>query len=181
MKINIPYKATLTNILIIVLIFAEILFVSRPSLETISEIKEKIQLQYTEVNRQLTLGQTTKKILEDLERIKPLLEKISSFFLHEDDQLAYITILENLGAENNIDLTIKLADIPDTPSTPGEIFTIPLSLALQGSYTDTIQFLIELQSLNFYTNIINLSINASTNNNNTVITTNLRANSYWKK
>lgn len=182
MKFHIPHKALLVNILIITLIAVQIAFITLPNLVTIDRIKKDIGDQYAEVSRQLALGQTTKKILEDLKNIRPLLEKIAGFFLKESEQLTFITTLENLALKNNLEIKLQLSDIPENDVTEEEIFTIPLSLTLTGSYTDTIKFLIEMQNQSFYINITNLSINASREQKDDPdITTSLRANTYWKR
>ena len=179
MKFRIPHKALLINLSILIIIILEGMFITQPSLATINDIKEDIQEQHAEVNRQLALGQTTKKVLEDLEAIKPFLKQISGFFLKKDDQLVFITTLEELAAKNNMIIKIQLSDIPeDDETSSGDVLAIPLSLSLEGSYIDTMRFLVELQTLAFYVNVTNLSMNAQ-GEENPAITTSLRANTYW--
>lgn len=180
MKFTIPHKPLIINTTILVLIVVEFVFIIPPNLKTINEIQTDIEEQYIEVDRQLSLGQTTKNVQEELEKIKPFLEALATVFLKRGDQLNFITTLEATAANHNIEASITLPDIP-TSESDKEVFQIPLALTLTGDYIDTVEFLIDLQNLEYYVNIVDLAMNSkSINGSGSKINTNLRANTYWK-
>ena len=180
MKFTIPHKSLVINIIILVLISLEMVFLIPPSLKIINKIQIDIQEQFSEVDRQLALGQTTKRVKEELERIKPFLETLATVFLKKEEQLDFITTLERTAAKHGIEATIVLPDIPTSESSK-EVFQIPLALTLKGDYAHTVAFLVELQNLEYYINIVDLSMSSLNQGTSGVtINTNLRANTYWK-
>ena len=61
-----------------------------------------------EVDRQYELGQTINNLSEKLAAIKPLIDKLETVFLSKDDQLEFITTIEELAVRNKIVINIAL-------------------------------------------------------------------------
>lgn len=181
MKFSLPYKALLLNVGITIVILLEIIYIIRPNVEKINAVKTDIQEQLLTVDRQLEEGQTAKKTKIELENIQPFLEKVEASFLKKEDQLTFITVIEDTAIENNVTVEISLSDIPIGEGENIEIVTIPLSLTLRGTYDETLRFMMALQNIDYHINITNLSLNTQGGNTGaSIIATTLRANTYWR-
>jgi len=181
MKLAIPYKSLALNFFITIIITLEFIYLIQPNIQKINTIKSSIQEQLLSVDKQLSQGQTIKTTQERLKSIQPFLEKLSASFLKKEGQLLFITTLEDKADQNNIVIEIELADIPDVAGETNEVFTIPLSLSLRGTYDDTILFMISMQKLDYHINIIDLSLNPENQvTGSQIISTQLRANTYWQ-
>lgn len=180
-NINIAQKIT-TNTIILLVIFAVIFYFG--IFITISQIKnlqQEIITEKIETEKRLNREQNMGSLMTKLKKIENDLEKIDNVFVDKNNELGFITTLENVASYNNITQGINLLPIDETSiENPKSI----VNIVAKGKYIDIINYIQDIESLNYYVNIsmINISRAAKTQdeNNNEEVSLNLNADVYWK-
>ena len=127
------------------------------------------------------------KISKNLISIEDDIKEIEKAFIDQNNKLEFITLLEGIADENNVelDMNINFDEIASNDKTT------PLDLILVGAYTNLMNVLVTIENLKYYINIQEININnsrgvrtkASVLNNspsNNSLTMNINALSYWK-
>lgn len=138
-----------------------IYFVILPTLRDIKKINEAVYAEKIDLEKKYLRGQLLKKTIEDFEKIKPEKDKLKSLFITEGEELTFITALEKVAASHNLNQKLSLQPLKDNEEGNNLYYSLPLTITIQGKFIDTLKYLEDLEKLNYYFNI--LSITISTN------------------
>ncbi len=137
--------------LIIIPFILIILFIIYPTMREIIYMNEEIIQERKELEEKLARGLNMNKINDALQEIEGTIKKLDSIFIKQNQELEFITQLENIAAENDVALNInsdfsgqKIADL---------IQQISLRVNVSGDYMNILKFLQEVESLPKYYNL----------------------------
>jgi len=117
--------------------------------------RQQVEKIYEEVR---TLKKTKKQLNDNEDNIK----KIENIFIRSDQELEFITGLESLAAKHNIGQKINLGQKEVLPKT---IFAKSgLNISAQGKFPSLADYLRDLNSLNYYLIIRQISFSAGGDN-----------------
>ncbi|MCG2691067.1 hypothetical protein L6249_03335, partial [Candidatus Parcubacteria bacterium] len=85
-------------------------------------------------------------------------EKLDRVFINQNQELAFITALEETANKNNINQNINL-DL-SSGAKNNKYDKIPLKLTTQGNFINQFNYLRDLERLNYYLNIKSLDLSA---------------------
>lgn len=127
-----------------------------PSIRDILNLAQKIESQRVELESMYQRGRSLKKTHTDYESIKDKLPKIKNILLRPGEELGFITSLEELASQNNVEQKITI----DTESLKktGGYSTMVVHLDLLGKYKDILGYIIDLEKLDYYLNFKQINI-----------------------
>ncbi len=112
--------------------------------------------------------------------------ELASYFIEKSKLLEFISTIEDIAQENKVNEQISISEFPDNTN---DLFEHPISLAPTGSYNNIIQYLADLEQLDFYLNFDQLSIsrsnvaaedNSDSTTSDNIIKASLTGTSYWR-
>lgn len=147
--------------MILIITIGVVIYVIIPSIQKIKELSSSIYEKRTEMEKMYVEGQYYKKSLSTFNQIKSELEELNKIFVQKGNEIFFVTNIEEIASLHNVDQTIKLgAQIPveSETNTP-----LGLQITLQGDFENLIEYLAELEQINYYINIdsIRLSTDSS--------------------
>lgn len=149
-----------------------IFFITYPTISYIQDIKEKITEQHRDLEIKYQNAKQLKKNSEKINQLQDKLVVLDDIFVKQEQELGFITTLENIATKNNIDQKINL--IKATPKTSKQTSKTPpeesmgFDINASGSYKNILAWLLEIEQLTYYINFESLNINTtSTEINNT--------------
>ncbi|TSC96079.1 MAG: Uncharacterized protein Athens101410_232 [Parcubacteria group bacterium Athens1014_10] len=153
-----PFKRKFfINLILMVIILSSILvFVTYPAIREIKSLSQEIYNYRLHLEKLYLKGQILKNIVEELKKVEPYIEKISKVLIGKNEELGFIVSLEKLADDNQLIQNLKIDPAQKIDSNNYKI--MPVQIALQGDFTNLIKYLIELNKLDYYINIKNLSI-----------------------
>lgn len=160
------YLIFIWTVLIFVVIFVFIV-------SNIKKIKAIAQ-EVTETEKYLqalqSSGQSKKEAEENYRLIKKDIPTLATVILQRGQELSLITSLEEIANQNNLQqkMNIYLSDSKTTNTLPKENQTIdnnsfPFQLTIDGNLINFLNYLNDLEKLNYYLNITSIKINQSQN------------------
>jgi len=158
-NLGLKKKIIISLIIFISLVFVIVYFVIFPAIKDINMIKTEIEFQRTELEKKYLRGQNLKNISEKLERAESKLHVLDQVFIQNNEDLKFITTLEEVASKNNISQKINLSASPYANNSFYKVF--PLQLFSQGIFSNQINYLIALETLGYYLNIKSLELNSS--------------------
>lgn len=173
-----------------VIILSLIYFIVIPTIKEIKTMGDSIEAQREDLENKYIKGQSLKKLTENLNKIEPKLELLNQIFINKNRELEFITSLENKANKNQISQKINLGNPEKTENKNFQ--KTNLQLFTKGGFIKQLQYLKDLEQLNYYINIKLLELSpaaggepvktnsqglptAETNNLNMYI----EANTYW--
>lgn len=160
LKINLTKKIVINTLFIAVIIISLLYFLIFPSVRDIQEMKQSIEAQKIDLEIKYQKGQNLKHLSEKIKVIEPKINNLEEIFVKEDDSLAFVKTLENLAEKHNITQSIKLLDPVESQNSYYKI--IPIQLSTQGKYENQMDYLLDLERLDYYINIDILKITKKT-------------------
>lgn len=157
-KINSKHKMAIVIGLLLVFVINIFLFLLLPTISDVKEIKKEIQAQRREVERQYEQRKEFGDISDKLKEIKSQLGLLNKPFVLNAKKLEFITELERLAQENNIDQEIELK--MDKAQKRGFYRIVPLNISTSGEFRDQMKYLIGLETLDEYINVHYLILNS---------------------
>lgn len=176
-NLNIKQKIILIAITVFMVVFFLSYYLILPSIDEIKKIQAQVALEKNDLENKLSRGQSTKKLTDNLKKIEPKIESLDNIFISQERVLEFITALEELAGKDSINQKINLALESSTKSD--NYNKTPISIDAEGGYGNLITYLSDLEKINYYINIKNLTISAADAEGGTL---NLRINgdTYWK-
>lgn len=180
-NINIVQKIT-TNTVILLIVFGVILYFGIfVTLSTIKNLRAEIITEKIETEKRVNREQNMSGLMSKLKKIEKDLEKIDNVFIDKNSELEFITTLESVANYNNVTQGINLLPIDETiKENPKSI----VNIVAKGKYIDIINYMQDIESLNYYVNISMINISrvakAQAEENNDEVSLNLNADVYWK-
>ncbi len=186
-KLNLKKKISISIVVSVLIIGGLVYFVVIPIINDIKKMGEKIENQRIDLEQKYIKGQSLKQLTENLKKIEPQLVILDQIFIKQDYELEFITKLEEIAEQNNVSQTINLNTAKINKDKSYQ--TLPLQLSARGNYKNIMNYLINLEALNYYINIDSIDLSsASTKLSATSevqttfsnINLTISANTYWK-
>ncbi len=124
-----------------------------PTVLQIKEIDEntyKLRLTLERKNEQAT---NYRLAIKQIDRLKKEMPPFSDYLFYTGDELKLITTLESLAAKHRISQKITNSSLDNISNQ-----RIQISLALSGTYMDTLLYLDELEHLPYFINVTHISL-----------------------
>lgn len=136
-----------------------------PTWQEINDVVTAIQRERLDLEEKYQRGQRMKKMTAEYQKIKSLRTRLDTIFIPSGDELSFITTLERLEREYNVEVIPALEGLRDAlgPNDP-----LPLGLTIRGNYESAIRYLIGLERLTYYYNIASVNIRAGNHGQVTV-------------
>ncbi len=160
-KSSIQTKIVTTLVFVILFIIALVFFIIIPTLTDIKTINDDIYFQREDLERKYLEGQLRQTIAENYERVKRHETDLQSIFVHPGQELTYITTIEILAEENNLELTLSLSDFDNVEQKTS---SIPFTIQITGVYRAILSFINDLESQEAYFDIDRLVLTRKTRN-----------------
>lgn len=176
-KINTRKKISIISFAIAAFIVCLIIFVIIPNISDIKKIGENIMQRRIDVENKYRKGQKLKKMAENLKIIEPQIEKLNQIFISQNDALKLATSLEEMAEKNNIKQKINLLTAQKTPFNNYQ--KMPLQIYIEGNFIDELNYILNLENLNYFLNIKILEITAGKDEGGTANML-IFADTYWK-
>lgn len=146
-------KKFLINVgMVAVILLSLIAFIIMPAINDIIKINQEITAERIALLKKFEQGLNIKKIEEELAEIEESIEELDKILIKTGQELKFITELENLAQNNQIDININ-PDFSGAPTAGKNIKIIPLQINLSGEYRQLINFLQDLERMPYYYNL----------------------------
>lgn len=182
-KPGLERKILIINLTLFLIVGAIVIFAIIPSIKNIKEMRKEIEGQKIDLEEKYQRGQSLKKLSENLKKIEPQLEKLNLVFISKNRELEFITTLEDIASREKIEQKINLAS--GQSGGDGAYQKMPLQLFTQGTFKNQMNYLLALETLNYYINIKNLELSAAplppgAAKQDVNISMMITADTYWK-
>lgn len=152
----------------------------------LQQSNEQVLAQIKDQQKELLVLQAEKESYDlaqkDLAELGKRTVQPEDFFSQDVTLVNEIKTLEELGNRLNVNLNLSglsgvVKNAPKAP-TKGQIFAVPYSISLSGSFNNVIKFLETLEHLDFITLITGLNVSATSGGN---VSASLTANFYLRQ
>lgn len=179
-KFDLRQKIAVSIFVFLIFIGIVIYFTIIPSVRDIIIIKNDIYAQKVDLEMKYLKGQNLRNLTEKLIAAEERMQDIDQAFVDGSDDLKFIVTLEEIAEKNNVTQKINILK----PENSGAIFSkVPIQIFSQGSVADQLNYLTDLERLNFYININSLEITSTARRNENQAASNvslfISADSYW--
>ncbi len=159
---RIKKKIIISIVAVVIITSGIIYFVILPTIKDIRKISRAVYLERVDLEKKYLRGQLLRKTIDDFDKIKPDKEKLSSIFITVGEELKFITALEKIATQHNLEQEIKLQQNKNEQTD--SYYTLPLSITARGNFIEILKYLKELEKLNYYFNVFSLSASADSKN-----------------
>jgi Tfp pilus assembly protein PilO len=176
---------------IIVIIVGFLIFISLiifliviPTVNDILEIGKEIENQRIDLEAKYIKGQNLRQLTENLEKINSQLSKLEQIFISNNRELEFITTLEGVASKNSISQKINLGNQEDIANY--DYKKTAIQLIAQSNFTNIINYLLDLESLEYYLNIKNIELTLASSKQGAdvapgaIINMFISAETFWK-
>jgi len=154
-KMNTKQKIIAIILIVSLICLVIVYFIIIPTTENIKKIKNEILTQKINFEKNLDQNKNITQITEQLKIIEPELKKFNNIFINQSQELEFITILEGIANQNKMVQKINLA-----PGQNKKNYQITkLNISLSGSFLNLINYLSDIEALDYYINIYSIDIN----------------------
>ncbi|MEK7167255.1 MAG: hypothetical protein AAB732_02495 [Patescibacteria group bacterium] len=148
-------KIIITCALFLILVLSILFFIIFPTIRAIKELNQYIYQEQKNLEVKFQSGKKIKETRQNFLKIKPYLSQINNIFLIEDKKIEFFSILEKIAQKYNLKFNLNLIFL-ESPEK------ISLKFDLEGEYFNFLKYLIDLERLDYYININEISINEIT-------------------
>lgn len=160
---------------LIILDLVIIYFFIFPTINKIKSTRNEIINLKIDLENKVTREKNMADLNQKIKKIEPQLEKINQIFVNENREIEFITALEDLEKKYKVTQTLNLEV---NNKQKGENFTkVPIHLEVKGSFSDLMNYLNGIESLSYYVNISNISLEKS---ETAQISMKINGSTYWK-
>lgn len=180
-KFNLKKKFLACSAVFIAIVGCIIYFIIIPAINDIEKIGEEIIIIQKNTDAKYNKIIDLRKMTADINKIEPEIAKLRQIFIDKNNQLGFIQELEAVAKKNNIIQTISMGAISDKAL---------LNLSAYGEINNLYNYLLDLESFNYYINIKNISLSAGGANPHSANTAepqttgnlslSIAAETYWK-
>ncbi|MEI7497865.1 MAG: hypothetical protein WCK11_01105 [Candidatus Falkowbacteria bacterium] len=184
-KLDNKKRVIITNLVIFILVCGGSYAIITPCMADISKIKNEILGQYTAMEKKYQSAMKSRNTIETIKKIEPQIATIDQMFIPKNEQLQFITSLENSAASSSLKAVISLKS--DSKANSDKVL---FSITSEGVYRQQIKFLRHLEKMNYQINVTKLDfirsggvvtpsdVNSNFDSNN--VTMNLDIETFWK-
>ncbi|MDP1709818.1 MAG: hypothetical protein Q8L21_02940 [Candidatus Komeilibacteria bacterium] len=161
------------------LLLAVLVLVALPAFSEIRLINTQVYEERVRLEKLYLRGQLQKKVRANYAKIKDEIPFLDDIILKENQELQYITALEQAASEANIDLKINIGA---SKRLPNQLFsTLSLNFELNGSWTNILRWLARLEAIPYYTDIkeIAVAVHEQKENGPAMATCTIAADTFW--
>lgn len=173
-KLDLRKKIILSFVGFFVFIFAIIFFIIIPAVRDIKNIGAEIEWQRMDLEKKYIKGQNLKNVSEKLKKAEEKIHVLDRIFVDGNNSLGFITAVEAVANNNNVDQKINLP--PSVEAGDSLYQTVPLQIFSQGDFNQQLNYLIGLETLNYYINVKLLELSSGSDSVNLFLT----ADTYWR-
>ncbi|MBA3047432.1 type II secretion system protein M [Patescibacteria group bacterium] len=137
-----------------------VFFIVMPAINDIKKIKNEVEAERIDLEKKYIKGQSLKQLKENLQEIKPDLEKLNNVFVINEQELDFITTLENFAHENNVEQKINMDAFKNLDKSKA-LQEIRLNLSLAGGFTELLNYLADLESSHYYITVNSLEVSSA--------------------
>jgi len=139
-------------ILVVAIIISGVIYVViLPTVRDIKKINGDVLAERIDLEKKYLRGQLLKTTIANFEKIKPQEDKLNEIYIGQNEELRFITALENIANRYGLEQDIQLAENADGATAIYE--PLALEINTQGEYINILQYLKDIERLNFYFNI----------------------------
>ena len=155
------YKQKIIYLLTVFIALSGIMiyFILLPAIDDIKKLRVEIINQKVDLEKKLSQEKNMTKLSDKIKKIEPQIDILEKIYINKNRQLEFITLLEGIADKQQVAQKIILN--PDNETKELNYCKIPLSIVAQGTYNNLINYLINLEGVNYYINIYSLSLNNS--------------------
>ncbi|MFW5888231.1 MAG: type 4a pilus biogenesis protein PilO [Patescibacteria group bacterium] len=176
-KIPAKKKLMIASGFLILFVFCFAYFIIFPLMADIKSMSTEIE----EKERKIKKKHQQKKLLAEnkkkLEQIDSDSEVLNSFFVLDSKNLEFITKLEEVASNSNVEQDLRL--ITKEQSSKGFYRMIPLEIKTAGSMKSQLDYLVKLESLDEFIDIDYLAINSASSGEGSKADMLIRSDTYW--
>lgn len=183
-KLDLKKKIIISSIFFFAVILGIICFIVVPSIKDIKMIRDSIEEQRIGLEKKYIRGQSLRGLTEKIKKVEERIEEIDNIFVDRNKGLEFIKALEDLAEKNNVIQKINIS-ISDEPFA-NDFEKIPVQLFVQGTLENQANYLVGLETMEYYINVDSIDISSITpgedevTNKSNYISLLLSANTYWK-
>ena len=155
-KLNTKSRMLITFLVYSSLIFLIVYFIILPRVNFIRKNGKAIVERRVFLEEQYIKARNFKKNNEEMKLVDKDIERLDEVFVHYNEDLQFIETLENLASSHNVDQRISLGKVESEEIN--EFEEITLEISAEGSFLNIMNYLIGLETLNYYINISSLDI-----------------------
>ena len=148
-----------TIILFVIALFAFAYFIFLPKTKKIKELRVNIANTKISINKNIEEDKNLSTQQSKLKEIENRLTMLDKVFVERTKELEFITTLESVASKNNVSQDIDLNSLSKESNAYFE--SLPLSISVKGKFSDITKYLLELNAINYYLNITELSLSKS--------------------
>lgn len=182
-KISIKQKIITTSLISVFILFFVFYFAIINNLKTIKQLRIEIVAQKINLERKLNREKNLSKLSSKMKSIEPEIARLEKVFVDKSGQIEFITTLEGIAQQNQINQKINLSPAVETDKKTHK--TSQLQITATGNLKNIINYIQFLESMTYYININSISIEKNNNSshdefkeNNILV--NISAITYWK-
>ncbi|MCK5320755.1 type 4a pilus biogenesis protein PilO [Candidatus Parcubacteria bacterium] len=184
-NLDIKKKITIRVLTSLILFFLIAYFFTFPLIKKIKTQKENIIAKKIELEDRMSKDKNIIGLNEQIKKIEPELLELDKIFININRELDFITLLESVANNNNIEQRLNIA--PGQTKKDDDVYqTQPLIIDANGEFKNIVQYIADLEALTYYITINSININGinklgkdDANQNNSVKIT-INALTYWK-
>ncbi len=165
-KISLRYKILIIIALIAVTLLGLGYFIILPSRSAIIRAKNIIENRRQSLEQKYTRGQDISLLAKNIEKISLEAKNLNKIFIVRGQELQFITALEAVAEQNNINQTIHMSPPQAKADEPTAAYqTTDLQLAVAGKFSHLMKYLNDLEKLDYLINITAVDISKKTQPN----------------
>ena len=181
MNLNLTFKNRfqISAAIFVILLAAISVLIIWPSLAEIRLIKTQVFDERVRLEKLYVRGQLQKKVRDNYGKIKDQTQFLDGILLKENQELPYITAVENAANANNIALKINIGA---SKRLPNQLFSVlEVNFELTGSYPDIMRWIAAVETMPYYTNINEavVAVRPPLAGAGAAATANISAETYW--
>jgi len=153
---SIKKRMVLSVVVVILVNVLIVYFIIIPTVTDIQAISDAVHRERVDLEKKYQRGQLLNKTLENFEQVKEQRGKIIRSFVAEGNELAFVTLLENIAEKNNLEQDIKL-DARRASESKNLYLSQKITITLTGKYGELRRYLYELELIPYYINVNDIS------------------------
>lgn len=179
MNLTFKNRFQISAAVFIILLVGILILIVWPALREIRLINQQVYDERVRLEKLYVRGQLQKKVRENFVKIKDQTQWLDNALLKENQELQYITALENAAAARAVELKINIGE---SKRLPNQLFSIlGVSFELTGDYPNILRWISAIETIPYYTNIREsaVAMHGPKDNLPARATVNISADTYW--
>lgn len=156
---SIKQKIIAYTLMVAIIIGGVIYGIILPTLKDIQKINDDVLAERIDLEKKYLRGQLLKTTIKNFEKIKPQEDKLDQIYIGQNEELRFITALEDIASRYGLEQDIQLAG--EIRSDTASYGPLTLEIVTEGDYLNVLQYLRDIERLTFYFNISKITVNTT--------------------